>query len=243
MRRPTSPRGGASFGRLHRAVLGAATLLTGTAVVFASSAAAGASVPKQAVVAQAKGRVAVYPFPGTKKPLVRYGRTNEWGQPRVFLVAQRLHGWERVYLPRRPDGVTGWVRDSAVTLASDPWRVVVSLRGHRVTVYRQGRRVLRIKASVGRSVSQTPRGTYFLVELAKQPDPNGEYGPYAFGTSAFSNTYYHFGGGPGQIGLHGTNYPAGLGTNVSHGCIRIANWAIARLAHELPLGTPVVVTR
>jgi lipoprotein-anchoring transpeptidase ErfK/SrfK len=69
------------------------------------------------------------------------------------------------------------------------------------------------------------------------------YGPYAFGTSAFSNTYYHFGGGPGEIGLHGTNYPQGLGSKVSHGCIRVSNATIRRLAKLLPLGTPVVITR
>lgn len=224
------------------AALVAAGLLAAAFVVAAPPAGA-ASVPKQAVVAQARGRVNVYRFPGAKKPFARFGPKNEWGESRVFLVAQRLDGWERVYLPRRPNGITGWVRDSAVRLAADPWRVVVSLGGHRVTVYKLGRRVLRVKAGVGRSVSRTPRGDYFLVELAKQPDPNGVYGPYAFGTSAFSNTYYHFGGGPGQIGLHGTDYPQGLGTNVSHGCIRIPNWAITRLAHELPLGTPVVITR
>jgi lipoprotein-anchoring transpeptidase ErfK/SrfK len=243
MRRRTSLDGGASCGRLHRhAPIAAAALVAAAAgVVVFPQAGDGASVPKQAVVAQARGRVNVYRFPGAKKPFVHYGARNEWGQPRVFLVAQRLRGWERVYLPQRPDGITGWVRDSSVTLANDPWRVVVSLGGHEVSVYRLGKRVLHVKAGVGRSISATPRGNYFLVELAKQPDPNGVYGPYAFGTSAFSNTYYHFGGGPGQIGLHGTDDPAGLGTNVSHGCIRIPNWAIAHLAHELPLGTPVVI--
>src|SRR5205823_1528678 len=114
---------------------------------------------------------------------------------------------------------TGWVRDRSVSLAYDTYAVVVSLSRHSVRLYHAGRLVLRTKAGVGRSVSATPSGTYFLVMLLKQPDPNGVYGPYAFGTSAFSNTYYHFGGGPGEIGLHGTNEPQYLGTNVSHGCI------------------------
>jgi lipoprotein-anchoring transpeptidase ErfK/SrfK len=241
MRRPISLSGGASSRRLRRHAAGAAALVAAAAGVAFPPAAGSASMPKQAVVAQARGKVAVYRFPGAKKPFVRYAARNEWGQPRVFLVAQRLHGWERVYLPQRPNGVTGWVRDSAVNLARDPWRVVVSLGGHEVSVYRLGKRVLHVKAGVGRSVSKTPRGNYFLVELARQPDPNGVYGPYAFGTSAFSNTFYSFGGGPGQIGLHGTDDPSGLGTNVSHGCIRIPNWAITRLAHELPLGTPVQI--
>jgi lipoprotein-anchoring transpeptidase ErfK/SrfK len=48
-----------------------------------------------------------------------------------------------------------------------------------------------------------------------------------------------FDGGTGVVGIHGTNDPAGLGHDVSHGCIRMSNAGISRLAHLLPLGTPV----
>ena len=82
-----------------------------------------------------------------------------------------------------------------------------------------------------------------LHELLQQANPSGAYGPYAFGLSAYSNVLYSFGGGPGQIGLQGTNEPGALGTNVSHGCIRISNSGISRLARILPLGTPVQITR
>ena len=98
-----------------------------------------------------------------------------------------------------------------------------------------------IPIGVGRGVTPTPVGRYFLVELIKLKKPRGLYGPYAFGTSAFSNVLFSFGGGPGQIGIHGTNYLAGIGTNVSHGCIRMSNRNITKLAHMLPLGTPVTI--
>ena len=51
-----------------------------------------------------------------------------------------------------------------------------------------------------------------------------------------------FNGGNGQIGIHGTDYPAGLGRSISHGCIRVANDGIRRMARILPLGTPVVIS-
>jgi lipoprotein-anchoring transpeptidase ErfK/SrfK len=200
-------------------------------------------LPKRAVLATARARVPVYHRPGARSAFLHYTASNGYGQPRVFLVANRVAGWEEVYLPKRPNGSTGWVRDRSVTLTYDPYTVIVSLGRHMVWVYDDGRPLLATKAGVGRSITSTPTGTYFLVMLLKQPNPNGVYGPYAFGTSAFSSVYYHFGGGPGEIGLHGTDDPAGLGTNVSHGCIRISNAAITRLAKLLPLGTPVVITK
>jgi hypothetical protein len=72
-------------------------------------------------------------------------------------------------------------------------------------------------------------------------DDGGAYGPYALGLSAHSDTLSEFGGGNGQIGLHGTNDPATLGDAVSHGCVRLPNDVIAELAYELPLGTPVEI--
>jgi lipoprotein-anchoring transpeptidase ErfK/SrfK len=52
----------------------------------------------------------------------------------------------------------------------------------------------------------------------------------------------HFAGGPGQLGLHGTNDPSSIGHSVTHGCIRVPNRVITDLARRLPLGTPLVVT-
>lgn len=201
------------------------------------------AVPKRSIVATSRGRVRVYRRPGSGHPFTTFKGGNGYGQPRVFLVAKRRPGWEKVYLPMRPDGVTGWIRDRSVSLAYDTYGLVVSLGQHRLRLYNDGKLELTTKAGVGRSVSATPTGVYFLVMLLKQPDPNGVYGPYAFGTSAFSNVYYHFGGGPGEIGLHGTDDPKRLGTNVSHGCIRVANGVITRLAKLLPLGTPIVIEK
>jgi len=50
-----------------------------------------------------------------------------------------------------------------------------------------------------------------------------------------------FGGGPGQLAIHGTDDPAGIGHDVSHGCIRMSNAGITKLAGILPIGVPVEV--
>jgi lipoprotein-anchoring transpeptidase ErfK/SrfK len=45
----------------------------------------------------------------------------------------------------------------------------------------------------------------------------------------------------GYVGIHGTDRPDLLPGRVSHGCIRLRNPDILRLAKEMPIGTPVVV--
>jgi lipoprotein-anchoring transpeptidase ErfK/SrfK len=216
-----------------------AALLTAVAVGSAAAAPPPDSVVATAIVRQ----VAVYRSPEARRPFRILQSPTEHGAPLVFLVKSRRPGWEQVYLPTRPNGSTGWVRDAAVDLSLDPYRVTVSLGAHLLVVTRAGRVIHREPAGVGRSIVPTPVGTYYIAELLKQPDPAGPYGPYAFGLSAHSNVLYSFGGGAGQIGIHGTNEPAGLGTNVSHGCIRISNAGIAALARILPLGTPVEIKR
>lgn len=161
----------------------------------------------------------------------------------VFLVKYADGGWLDVYLPERPNGSTGWVRSSEVSVARDPYYVLVNLTAHMVTVWDGTKVFMRVPVGVGRAVSPTPDGTYYVTETVVTGDPEGPYGPYALGLSAHSDVYDEFDGGDGQIGLHGTDDPAGIGTDVSHGCIRMQNDDITRLAHVLPLGTPVVIRR
>lgn len=227
---------------IERVLLAAAAALVAVAAAVPVAAGARADDRGASVVAQATHKkVALYRTPASKHPFLVLANPTPNGSPRVFLVKKRTGGWEDVYLPVRPNGSTGWVRDSEVELSLDPYRVVVSRAAHAVSVYRSGRLVRRTPAAVGRAVMPTPTGTYFLSELLKQPDPSGMLGPYAFTLSAFSNVLLRFGGGPGQIGLHGTNEPRLLGHDVSHGCIRISDSAITALARILPLGTPVVI--
>lgn len=212
-------------------------LLAGAALAAPAHARAG-------IVADAvRPSVSVYRYPGAKRPFVTFPNPTRDGGRLAFLVVQRVPGWERVRLPIRPNGTTGWIRDRAVSLSLDPYRIRVSLSRHRLQLWKSGRLVRTEPAAVGRTVLPTPRGSYYLAVLLRQPNANGAYGPFAFGTSAFSNALYSFGGGPGQIGLHGTNEASSLGRSVSHGCIRVSNDAIRFFARVLPLGTPIDIVR
>jgi lipoprotein-anchoring transpeptidase ErfK/SrfK len=43
------------------------------------------------------------------------------------------------------------------------------------------------------------------------------------------------------IGMHGTAAPDSIGHSPSHGCIRLANWDVVRLAERVKFGTPVSI--
>ena len=103
------------------------------------------------------------------------------------------------------------------------------------------RLAMRVPIAIGTSDTPTPGGHYYLSMLFKVTDPSGPYGPWAFGISGFSPVYTTFGSGLGEIGIHGTNEPWLIGRDVSHGCIRLRNADITRLARLVPVGAPVVI--
>jgi lipoprotein-anchoring transpeptidase ErfK/SrfK len=43
------------------------------------------------------------------------------------------------------------------------------------------------------------------------------------------------------IGIHGTNDPGSIGRAASHGCIRLANWDVVRLATKIKTGDNVSI--
>jgi lipoprotein-anchoring transpeptidase ErfK/SrfK len=192
------------------------------------------------VVANVKGPWAlVYRTPGARRPWRRFSNPTAQHTPLVFLLRGRRGSWLRVMLPSRPNDSEGWVRAAEVELREDPYSMVVGLKNRRLIVRKGGRVLLDTAVGVGRAATPTPRGVYYVTELLRQPNPAGLYGPWAFALSAHSPVLTHFGSGDGQIGIHGTNDPSGIGHTVSHGCIRVPNRVIERLAAMLPLGTPV----
>lgn len=174
--------------------------------------------------------------------MLKLGNRTSYGVPRVLLVRALRGAWAQLLLPVRPNGLVGWVRATDVALERDDWRLLVLLRRHRLIVFRYGRMLWSTRVAVGAAATPTPRGQFFVTELLRQPDPRGAYGPWVFALSGFSPALTRFHGGNGEIGIHGTNHPDLLGRDISHGCIRVTNRAVQRLARAIPLGTPVDIS-
>lgn len=161
----------------------------------------------------------------------------------VLLVLEAGDAWLRVQLPVRPNGSTGWIRVQDVRTSRHRYAIDISLGDYELVLTQGVREVMRTPIGVGRADRPTPGGDYYIKELLAPPDPDGIYGPYAYGLSGFSNVLSEFAGGEGVIGIHGTNEPDLIGTDASSGCIRLPNDVVTRLVEEigLPLGTPVSI--
>lgn len=198
---------------------------------------------QRSTVAEATGAsVEVLDAPDGDRAIHRLSNPQPSGAPLVFLVVDEGEApWLRVLLPVRPNGSTGWVHESEVSTFEHNFRVLVELGLHRITVYKGNEVFLQEPIGVGTKDTPTPGGLYYIKELLQPPDPNTVYGPYAYGLSGFSNVLANFAGGEGVIGIHGNNDPSTLGKDVSHGCIRMSNAGITKLATTLPLGVPVEI--
>lgn len=163
--------------------------------------------------------------------------------PLVFLVKQVTPQGVEVYLPIRPNGATGWVSPKDVTLYATDYAIDVYLAQHHMVVSQAGIQLADYPIATGRDGLPTPGGVYFLRELLQPPDPNGIYGPYAYGLSGYSPVLDSFAGGDAVVGIHGTNEPDTIGSDVSHGCIRVSNKDVTQMVKvwKLPLGTPVYI--
>ncbi len=197
--------------------------------------------PGDSVIARANGDwVDVFRNPADPNVSLRLIRGRSVAGPVVLMAVGAAGNFVRVAIPLRPNGTLGWVRRSDVTLVHSTFRVEVDLSINTMTVFDGDKIAIRVPVAAGTGGTPTPKGLFFLKELVPQ-SPGGALGPYAFGLSGFSTVLTSFGGGEGVIGIHGTNAPGKLGSNVSHGCIRVDNVTITKMVRLLPLGTPVEI--
>ncbi len=164
--------------------------------------------------------------------------------PLTFLVKELRDDWAEVYLPVRPNGSTGWIPLADEQLTATSYRLEISLTDFTLSLFEGDDEVFTAEVGVGRDDRPTPGGVYYIRELLQPPDPEGVYGPFAYGLSGYSPVLDEFKGGEAIIGIHGTDEPDRLGSYVSSGCIRMANDAITELVTEfgVPLGTPVYIS-
>jgi hypothetical protein len=184
--------------------------------------------------------------PDYRAPVIAtFTRRNLEGARQVFDLGGLLRDhdgdvWYRALLPIRPNGTSGYVPASAVSVVQTEYRVAIDRHHLRLALWRGCSKLKVFPIGLGKESTPTPDGRYYIIALLKPPITGSIYGNYAYGLSAFSDVLTHWADG-GIIGLHGTNDPSSIGDRKSHGCIRMYNWDISKLVRLLPLGTPVEI--
>lgn len=151
--------------------------------------------------------------------------------------------WLRVRLAGRPNGKTGWIPASDAQVINLRWRILVDTGSRVMVVFKDGKRVRRLRVVVGASSTPTPTGHFSVMERVRLGTTWSKYG-WALALSAFSNVLKHFDGGQGQVAIHARGSLQGdLGSAASHGCVRVRDTDASWLAHRIPNGTAVDIQR
>lgn len=167
--------------------------------------------------------------------------TTELGNAEVYAISATVTGadekvWVRVDVPGRPNGRFGWVREGALGAQHPVDQLLVISRAKlRATLFSDGKAVFTARVGIGRAGTQTPAGSFYIREATPIRGEGGAYGPFAFGTSAYSPGLSGWPLG-GVIGIHGTDEPGLIPGRISHGCIRMRNPDIQRLRRVLGVG-------
>jgi lipoprotein-anchoring transpeptidase ErfK/SrfK len=196
--------------------------------------------PESSLVAHAgPAKVPIYESPGAAKASKTLRNPTMEGMPLIFAVRERQDDWIKVQLPVRPNEATGWVKASDVNIKSVSTHIVVEVEKRKLSAFRGSELLMEAPVGVGTSRTPTPIGTFYVDFSVKNPGPG--YGRHMLSVAGFSNVLKNFGGGVGQIAIHGTSKLDSVGAFSSNGCLRMTNDDVVRLAEFVPAGSPVFV--
>jgi lipoprotein-anchoring transpeptidase ErfK/SrfK len=186
------------------------------------------------------------PRPNAPRKMVLRTTAPFSGNGTVLLITRRtvVEGvpWVEVLLPKRPNGSRGWVPQDVLLVSRTRIRVAIDLSDRKLRVFRADKPVMSASLAIGKPATPTPQGRWFAIaERIDTNMPGGFLGPIVLPLTGFSETLNEFAGGDGRVAIHGTSVPSLIGTQASHGCMRMRNADIVRLARLATPGTPVAI--
>lgn len=176
-------------------------------------------------------------------PVTRLRHQTEDGPLETYLALESSvetaeRTWVRIRIPGRPNGRTGWVdRDDLGPLFSVTTMLRVDRRALGATLYKGGRPIWSSRIGVGKPRTPTPAGRFWIRSRQKGLGDGASYGPWAFGTAAYSVLSDWPGGG--VVGIHGTNRRASSPAGRRTAAFACPTGRSAGLARLMPVGTPV----
>jgi lipoprotein-anchoring transpeptidase ErfK/SrfK len=142
--------------------------------------------------------------------------------------------------------------DKAEVAASATPTVRIDTKTNMLSVYENDKLVAAYPVTIGSAQLASPIGDWKVQGVAKMP--NFRYDKAMLNKGERSSDFHMLPPGPNNpvgivwiqlnkkgIGLHGTNDPDSIGRSASHGCVRLANWDVVRLAGKVKAGVPVSI--
>jgi lipoprotein-anchoring transpeptidase ErfK/SrfK len=133
-----------------------------------------------------------------------------------------------------------------------PLSLYISTKEKILEVHDGEKLVAAFPVTVGSQETSSPIGRWTVKAIAKLP--NFRYDLRMLNEGERSSSFYMLPPGPNNaagviwialnkkgIGIHGASDPDSIGRNTSHGCIRLANWDVTKLAGMVKPGVSVVV--
>jgi hypothetical protein len=197
--------------------------------------------PAYTVVARMHGDAPASVLPG--EPPVAKVPGSWYGYPSVLPVIGERPGWVEVREAQRPNGSTAWIPLAYASISTTPYFLVVHLSSMHLLVYENGVLAMSLPTGVGTPSQPTVTGQFFLT--MKVPAPSPGYGPFVWVTSAHSDVITDWEqSGDAIVAIHGPidavadRLIGSSGGRISHGCLRLHDADLARLA-VIPPGTPL----
>lgn len=126
----------------------------------------------------------------------------------------------------------------------------ISLSDRFLTVAEEDKPIAAFPIAIGTPSLPTPKGKWRIYGICVMPSYRWDPGVLSHGVR--TSTFKMLPPGPNNpvgvvwcalnksgIGIHGTNNPDSIGNAASHGCMRVANWDVSRLAKLISPGTQV----
>jgi lipoprotein-anchoring transpeptidase ErfK/SrfK len=185
-------------------------------------------------------QVPLFPEPTATEPMFVLSNPTHEAQLLSFRVLEEdpASGRLKVLLPMRPNQSTAWIDPGTVQTFPLQRHFVVDISDRTLTVYDGHKIAFRESVAVGSDATPSPLGSFYI-DFSMFPAPFPEYENGMISLAAFSEVHQTFGGGIGQLAIHGWSDPGAMGRNVSNGCIRVTPEMIDRLVPLVAPGTPV----
>ena len=143
-------------------------------------------------------------------------------------------------------------KDKNTEPAAGTMAVKVDTQSNMLTVREGEKLIAAYPVTVGSTQTESPVGDWTVRSVAKMP--NFRYDKAMLNKGERSSDFHLLPPGPNNpvgviwiqlnkkgIGLHGTSDPDAIGRSASHGCVRLANWDVVRLASKVKAGVPVTI--